>query len=81
MALIAVGASGIKPCVSAHVGDQFGKSNWHLINKVFQAFYFIINFGSFFSTLRVPVLYAKYGATIAFGVPGILMAIAAFGGG
>jgi POT family proton-dependent oligopeptide transporter len=76
LALIAVGAGGIKPCVSAHVGDQFGKSNWHLINKVFQAFYFIINFGSFFSTMLVPYLYAHHGAFIAFGVPGVLMAIA-----
>src|SRR5437667_2545248 len=29
--LIAFGAGGIKPCVSAHVGDQFGASNKHLI--------------------------------------------------
>ncbi len=78
LALIAVGAGGIKPCVSAHVGDQFGKSNWHLINKVFQAFYFIINFGSFFAILTVPILNARYGPTVAFGVPGILMGLATF---
>lgn len=78
LALIGIGAGGIKPCVSAHVGDQFGKSNWHLINKVFQAFYFIINFGSFFSTLLVPYLYANHGAMVAFGVPGVLMFIATF---
>ncbi len=29
LALIAVGSGGIKPCVSARVGDQFGKSNVH----------------------------------------------------
>src|ERR1043166_460422 len=28
--LIAVGSGGIKPCVSANVGDQFGQSNRHL---------------------------------------------------
>src|SRR5690606_16412826 len=28
LGLIALGAGGIKPCVSAHVGDQFGKGNW-----------------------------------------------------
>ena len=33
--LIAVGQGGIKPCVSAHVGDQFGASNQHLLTKVF----------------------------------------------
>lgn len=78
LALIGVGAGGIKPCVSAHVGDQFGKSNWHLINKVFQAFYFIINFGSFFATLLVPILHKKLGAQYAFGLPGVLMFIATF---
>lgn len=76
LACIAVGSGGIKPCVSAHVGDQFGKKNWRLLVRVFQAFYFIINFGSFFSTLLVPVLYAKYNAMIAFGVPGVLMFLA-----
>lgn len=78
LACIAVGAGGIKPCVSAHVGDQFGKGNWHLVGKVFQYFYFIINFGSFFSTLLVPILYTEFGATVAFGLPGVLMLIATF---
>ena len=47
LGLIAAGSGGIKPCVSAHVGDQFGRGNWRLVSKVFQAFYWIINFGSF----------------------------------
>ena len=38
--LIAMGSGGVKPCVSAHVGDQFGKSNVHLLSKVFGWFYF-----------------------------------------
>ncbi|MCA9602375.1 MAG: hypothetical protein KC417_10140, partial [Myxococcales bacterium] len=67
---------GIKPCVSANVGDQFGKGNWHLVERVYQAFYFIINFGSFFSTLLVPWLKEHYGASVAFAVPGILMGVA-----
>ncbi len=76
LALIGVGAGGIKPCVSAHVGDQFGKSNWHLIGKVFQLFYFMINFGSMIATIAVPWLYDEYGAMVAFGVPGIAMFLA-----
>jgi POT family proton-dependent oligopeptide transporter len=56
LALIAIGAGGIKPCVSANVGDQFGKSNAHLISKVFGWFYFSINFGSFFSQILTPWL-------------------------
>ncbi|MEY3021957.1 MAG: hypothetical protein RIS86_1155 [Planctomycetota bacterium] len=76
--LIAVGSGGIKPCVSAHVGDQFGKSNSHLLSKVFGWFYFSINFGSFFSTLLTPWLLKHHGPGWAFGVPGILMALATF---
>jgi dipeptide/tripeptide permease len=76
--LIALGSGGIKPCVSAHVGDQFGKSNSHLLSRVFGWFYFSINFGSFFSTLLTPWLLKHHGPGWAFGVPGILMAIATF---
>lgn len=76
LALIAIGSGGIKPCVSAHVGDQFGKGNWDKIPKVFQWFYFSINFGSFFATMLIPFLHDRYGAGVAFGVPGILMALA-----
>ena len=76
LGLIAVGSGGIKPCVSANVGDQFSAANAHLITKVYQAFYFIINFGSFFSTILTPLLLRYCGAEVAFGVPGILMGAA-----
>ncbi len=91
LGLIAIGSGGIKPCVSAHVGDQFGKGNWNLIDKVFQMFYFIINFGSLFSTLLIPFIYEweknnlnwsinigghSYKTSLAFAIPGILMFIA-----
>jgi len=76
LALVAIGSGGIKPCVSAHVGDQFGHANRHLLERVFGWFYFAINFGSFFSTLLTPWLLRQYGAGWAFGVPGILMALA-----
>lgn len=78
LALICIGAGGIKPCVSAHVGDQFGRKNHHLISKVYNWFYFSINFGSFFSTLLTPWLLEKHGPHWAFGVPGVLMAVATF---
>ena len=76
LGLIALGSGGIKPCVSAHVGDQFGKSNQNLLEKVFGWFYFSINLGAFASTLLTPWLLANYGPHVAFGVPGILMALA-----
>ena len=78
LTLIALGAGGIKPCVSAHVGDQFGKQNQHLLTKIYGWFYFSINLGSTVSTLLTPVLLHKYGPGVAFGVPGVLMAIATF---
>ena len=74
--LIAVGSGGIKPCVSAHVGDQFGRQNQHLLNKVFGWFYFSINLGAFASTLLTPWLLKHFGPGLAFGVPGVLMLIA-----
>lgn len=76
--LIAVGSGGIKPCVSAHVGDQFVKGQESQLKKIFDLFYFMINFGSFFSTLITPWTLEAYGPGIAFGVPGILMAVATF---
>ena len=56
LGLISLGSGGIKPCVSANVGDQFGESNKHLLSKVFGWFYFSINAGSFISTILCPVL-------------------------
>ncbi len=91
LGLIAIGSGGIKPCVSAHVGDQFGKGNWHYLAKVFQGFYFVINFGSFFATLLIPYIRVweqrhldwsfdvggyEFHTSIAFGLPGLLMLIA-----
>jgi len=104
LGLIAVGSGGIKPCVSAHVGDQFGRSNSGLLPKVFGWFYLSINMGAFLSGLLTPfLLEAKresgtlgeaiypffiwivgekqpgetiFGHHFAFGLPGILMAVA-----
>ncbi len=76
LGLIALGAGGIKPLVASFVGDQFTKSNEHLAKIVFDGFYWIINFGSLFASLLIPLLLKNYGASVAFGVPGILMFIA-----
>ncbi|MDH3200856.1 MAG: POT family MFS transporter [Myxococcales bacterium] len=78
LGLIAVGSGGIKPCVSAHVGDQFGRTNSHLLPKVFGWFYFSINVGALASILFAEPLLHRFGASVAFGVPGVLMAIATF---
>jgi len=76
LALIAFGAGGIKPCVSAFMGDQFKPDQSHLLQKAYGAFYWSINLGSFFSFLVIPWVKNHHGYSWAFGVPGILMAIA-----
>jgi len=76
LGLIAFGAGGIKPCVSAFMGDQFKSDQSHLLQKAYGAFYWSINFGSFFSFIVIPRVREAYGYGWAFGVPGILMAIA-----
>jgi len=76
LVLIAVGAGGIKSCVSANVGDQFDKSNQDLLSKVYGWFYFSINAGSMVSTVLIPWVYQNYGPRLAFGIPGVLMGLA-----
>lgn len=81
--LIAIGAGGIKPCVSAHVGDQFDDSNAHLIDKMYNWFYFSINAGAVVAYLSAePLLRSEFliahdmNVALAFGLPGILMVVA-----
>jgi len=74
--IIAFSAGAIKSCVSANVGDQFDHSNQHLMSAIYSWFYFSINAGSMVSLFLIPLIYDKFGAAWAFGVPGILMALA-----
>jgi POT family proton-dependent oligopeptide transporter len=76
LVVIAAAAGGIKSCVSANVGDQFDKSNEHLLSKMYGWFYFTINTGSIVSTLLIPIVYNKFGPELAFGIPGVLMCLA-----
>jgi POT family proton-dependent oligopeptide transporter len=76
LALVAIGAGGIKPCVSAFVGDQFGAEQKTLLQRIYGWFYWIINLGSITSKLLVPTLLLWRGPRAAFALPGVLMAIA-----
>jgi POT family proton-dependent oligopeptide transporter len=78
LALIACGSGGIKPCVSAFMGDQFKANQSHLLQKAYGAFYWSINFGSFFAFLVIPKIKDAKGYSWAFAVPGILMGMATF---
>ncbi|XP_028409001.1 solute carrier family 15 member 2-like [Dendronephthya gigantea] len=79
--LIALGTGGIKPCVSAFGGDQFGPNQQHLLESFFSIFYFSINFGSLLSMIVTPVLRGDVSCfgndcySLAFGVPAGLMII------
>ncbi len=78
LTLIAIGAGGIKPCVSAFVGDQFGEGNEKGLTRVYGWFYWSVNFGATFGFALIPMLRDKHGYSWAFGVPGIAMAVATF---
>jgi POT family proton-dependent oligopeptide transporter len=76
LALIAFGSGGIKPCVSAFMGDQFRPEQSHLLQKAYGAFYWSINFGSFFSFLIIPAIKNHHGYSWAFAAPGFAMGLA-----
>jgi proton-dependent oligopeptide transporter, POT family len=78
LALLAIGSGGIKPCVSAFVGDQFKPGQERQMATVYGLFYWSINFGSFFSFSVIPVLKDNYGYAAAFGVPGVFMLLATY---
>lgn len=76
LCLIAAGAGGIKPCAAAFVGDQFTRDNRHLIRKVYDLYYWMINVGSFVGSVLIPKVLASVGARVAFAIPGVLMLVA-----
>ncbi|MBR4310377.1 MAG: MFS transporter [Akkermansia sp.] len=73
--IIAIGTGGIKPCVSAFVGDQAGGFDSQTMTRIYSAFYWSINFGSFFAMLVIPFVRDNWGYGIAFAIPGIFMAL------
>ncbi|MBN1816427.1 MAG: MFS transporter [Sedimentisphaerales bacterium] len=82
--LVALGSGIIKPCVSANVGDQFGKRNQHLLGPIYNWFYFAVNLGAWVSMLLTPWLIdwgvkrysVAWGGRIAFGICAVLMGLA-----
>ncbi len=78
LTIIAIGAGGIKPCVSAFVGDQVPASEKEgpTMTRLYAAFYWSVNLGSFFSFLVIPWVRQNWGYSWAFGIPGLFMALA-----
>ncbi len=77
LGLIAFGSGGIKPCVSAFLGDQFQPHQQKALTWAYSAFYWCINLGSFFALICMPAIKRNWGYGWAFGIPGIAMALAA----
>lgn len=78
--MIAIGTGGIKPCVSAFGGDQFGPGSEKQLAWFFSLFYLSINAGSLISTFVTPVFRQEVACSargdcfpLAFGVPAVLM--------
>ncbi|CAI5437649.1 unnamed protein product [Caenorhabditis angaria] len=81
--VIAFATGCIKPCVSAFAADQFEEHQKDLRSQFFSFFYFAINAGSLFAILITPILRGRVQCfgnphcfPLAFGVPGVLMALA-----
>src|SRR5687767_13339060 len=76
LTLIAIGPGGVKPCVSAFVGDQFGPNQEQALTKVYGLFYWCINIGAALGFALIPLIRDHAGYRWAFGVPGIFMGLA-----
>ncbi len=76
LTLIALGAGGIKPCVSAFVGDQFTAAQHGLLPKVYGLFYWAVNIGALFAFALIPLVRDHWGYRWAFGIPGVFMGLA-----
>src|ERR1041385_5035546 len=66
LSLIALGSGGIKPLVASFMGDQFDSRTKHLAKLMFDAFYWIINFGSLLASFTMPMFLHLLGPRIAF---------------
>lgn len=88
LGLIAFGTGGIKPCVSAHGGDQFLKEQTFGLNQFYSFFYIAINVGAVLSGFISPKIkelncfgtesdcysYSFLVSTVVFGIAYILFA-------
>lgn len=84
LVIIAIGTGGIKPCVSAFGGNQFGSNQKTYLAGFFSLFYLSINIGSTIGTLLTPIFRSDVKCfdndcyPLAFGVPAGLMFISVF---
>lgn len=75
-ALVAVGAGGILPSVSALVGEQLPDREPRLRERLYGWFYWVVNLVAAAANLAVPWLLRRHGAAAAFSAPAAAMAAA-----
>ena len=79
LVLLAMGSGVIKPNISSLLGltyDQQRRGNLTLRAKAFLWFYFSINVGALISMFCLPLIRDRYGYSIAFAFPAVLMFMA-----
>lgn len=77
--LVALGAGGIKPCVSAFGAGQFDDTDpVERIEKgsFFNWFYFFINIGALMSSSLLVLIQENAGWAVGFGIPSFFMGVA-----
>jgi POT family proton-dependent oligopeptide transporter len=74
--LIALGAGGVKPCVSSFMGDQFPADRNRGLERAYAMFYWCINLGAVAAFLIIPWVRDARGYAWAFAIPGLFMAAA-----
>ena len=76
LALLAGGSGSIKPNISTLMGRMYeeqGKS--HLLSQAFSWFYMAINIGAASTMTSLPFIRDRYGYSVAFMAPAIMMAV------
>jgi len=66
---IALGAGGIKACVSSFGGDQFASNDKDGVERFFASFYTAINIAALISFAIEPVIRSKFSYLVAFCLP------------
>ncbi len=70
LSLIALGAGGLKPCLSAFVGDQVEGADPAVLDRIYGWLYWTVNLASAAARVLLPALLPRQGPRVAFAVSG-----------
>ncbi|XP_078166057.1 protein NRT1/ PTR FAMILY 8.3-like [Carex rostrata] len=77
--MISLGSGTIKPCLSAFGADQFDKTDTRAKASFFSWYYLSIKIAGFIASTVVVWIQDKYGWTVGFGIPTLLVGTAFLG--